>query len=320
MKRVGKILIASMLGFSLFGCTSKDYPETGGITDYTNPNAPKEIQSKNIVEFSTSFFAFDKYDRDIGSIYDVKIVDNENHEHVFTINGRYEHEMIVDDQVFVQIQEIIDQYELVKWNGLGKVTAGLAPEYGPWRLHVLYDSEEELSFYENGEPEADWTSALRDYFVDLLIDDGVQEALPPEEALTIENFSMTFDVDGDKSFYGLITLEDDQTYLWHYIEDIETYESKIDEMVIVDDTLFTGLQNIIEEYQMDILHSSKGVTFHLEPDKNGFLEIYIDYVSGRQIYGEYEKDELPEQWPQMKEALISFFTQYISEHELIEME
>ncbi len=293
----------------------KDIPICGGITDYTDENAPKEIKSKNIVDFSAAFFIYDKYDYDKAGFCNIKIADNEKGEHVLKFNGIYNHEVIIDDRVLVDVQAIIDKYELVKKNGDGRVTAGLPAEYQPWSLTVNYDSGEKLHFYENGAPEADWTSEFRDYFIDVLATAGCEDALPLKETVTIDNFSFAFDIDGDYHSYCLSEHQgDEDIYLWHYAYDMDTLEDIANEYAAITDALYEGLQKVIETSGMDVLNVPGSVGFDLEPSKDGFLEIYIDYVSGRQIYGEYESSELPDEWLEMKAALIEFLDNYISEN------
>ncbi len=186
MREIMTLFLVALFCISLVGCAKQvdnnqeEPPICGGSTDYTDINAPKKIISKNIVEFSTTFFIYDKYDSDKDGIYNIKIVDNEKGEHVLSVKGVYNHEMMVDDSVLTDLQAIIDKYGLVKNNGAGKVTAGLAPEYGPWRLNVIYDSGERLHFYEDGSPDADWTSAFHDYFVGVMTKAGFEDVLLPE--------------------------------------------------------------------------------------------------------------------------------------------
>ncbi len=320
MREIMTLILVVLFCISLVGCTTQadnnqEEPIIcGGVIDYTDQNAPKEIISKNIVEFSTSFFIYDKYDEEKDGIYDIEIVDNENGEHVLTVKGVYNHDMLVDDSVLVDVQAIIDKYELVKNNGAGEVTSGLAPEWGPWKLRVTYDSGEKLYFYENGSPEADWTAEFRDYFVGVMTKAGFEDVLVPKEAMTIEKFSFAFDIDEEYHFYGLTSISNESTFLWHYALDMDTQEETQSEFAVVTDGLYEGLQDVIIEYGMDALHAPESVNFDLASSKDGFLEIYIDYVSGRQIYGEYEASELPKEWHGMKLGLVEFMDKYIREN------
>ena len=51
-----------------------------------------------------------------------------------------------------------------------------------------------------------------------------------------------------------------------------------------------------------------------DPDQSqDFLELYIDYESGRQIYGAYGAGEIPEVWEEVREEFLSFLNGYLEE-------
>ncbi len=309
------------ISLSLIACGGKpaEVPVSGGTTDNTNYGAKKEIASKNVVEFSTSFFIFDKYEAGNDGMFRASIKDNDKGEHVLTVSGVYDHELVVGDEVLAGVQDIIDKYNLVKKNGDGKVTAGLPPEYGPWELDVLYDSGEELYFYENGEPDGDWTGAFRDYFIKVMADAGCEDVLPPKEALTIVQVSTTFEKDGQSHHYGEIEVPTDggdKVFFWHRVWDIDQEKTVQKDYAKITDELYEGLQNVIEENNMDILHAPETVSFDLKASPDGFLEFYVDYENGRQIYCEYTAEELPEGWAAMKDALVEYLDNYIDEHKV----
>lgn len=60
---------------------------------------------------------------------------------------------------------------------------GLPEAYAPWGVEALYDSGEKLYFFENGAPEADWTGAFRDYFVEVMAGAGDRQRKHSKEAL-----------------------------------------------------------------------------------------------------------------------------------------
>ncbi|MCQ2558960.1 MAG: hypothetical protein MJ135_07560, partial [Oscillospiraceae bacterium] len=220
-----------------------------------------------------------------------------------------------------EVQHIIEQYGLVKCNGINKVTAGLAPEYGPWELRALYDSGETLYFRENGAPDGDWTAALRDYFLAVMAEAGCTDVLPPKEALTIVHFSTAFEKDGNSHHYGTITFpaesgdeKDDVVLFRHTVVDLAQQKAIQKEYAELTDELFEGLQQVIEANHMDLLHAPETVTFNLQRDPAGFLELYVDYENGRQIYCEYSAEELAEEWPAMRDALMEYLAAYMEQH------
>lgn len=292
---------------------------SGGVIDRTDQNAKKQIESKNISEFFSKFYIYDKYEAGNDGEFWISIKDNDKGEHVLKVEGVYNHELVVGDEVLAGVQDIIDRYELVKKNGKYRVVAGLAPEYGPWEIRVLYDSGEQLKFYENGDPNGDWTGALRDYFIKVMGDAGYEDVLPPKEALTIVHFSTAFEKDGNSHHYGQISVpteKGEEEYFWHMIWDLEKEETIQEEYAEMTDGLFEGIQQVIEENDMFILHAPETVSFSLQSSKDGFLELYVDYENGRQIYCEYNAEELPEEWPAMREALVEYLDEYIAEHKI----
>ncbi len=184
-------ILSAIVAWTDFNAASRgvgeELPVCGGVTDYTDVNAPKKIKSKNIVSFSTHFFLYDQYEYEEKSgVYDIEVGKNEKGEIILSVQGVYNHELAVTDQIFADIQDIIDQYGLVENNGAGRVTAGLSPEYQPWSLSAVYNSGENLYFYENGRPDADWTAAFQDYFIHVMADAGYEDVLPPKDAETTE--------------------------------------------------------------------------------------------------------------------------------------
>ncbi len=106
----------------------------GGTTDKSDPTAKKTIESKEIIQFATEFYLYDSYYYEERSgKYSFQIEKKENDEFVLNATGPYGIDSaissVIPKEVLVGIQEIIDRYELVKNNGINKVTAGLAPEY-----------------------------------------------------------------------------------------------------------------------------------------------------------------------------------------------
>lgn len=318
MKKLIMLLSAALLGLSVLGCTAQRgggdaVPECGGVTDYTDASAPKEILSKSIVSFSTMFYAHDPYDPDQAGIYRFAIEADESGQPVLTVSGVYDHVLPVSQQVLEDVQAIIDRYRLVEQNGGGRVTAGLPPEWGPWMLDTVYESGEKLYFYENGAPDAAWTSAFRDLFVKLLVEAGFEDALPPREATTIQNFSFQFDQNGEYHIYCL-TEQAGRACLLHQAMEPETQEVVVEELAVVTDALLEGLQAVVVANGMEALHAPESSYTLQEENGERFLDICIDYQNGRQIYCEFGPSELPDAWPEMRAALVAFLDAYIRDN------
>lgn len=296
-----------------------DPPVCGGITDQTDPSAPKVIESKELTLFSTAFYLTDRYDSSRDGFYSYKLSSNEQGQLVLKTSSPSEIEIPVDSSVFVGVQEIIDRFELVKSNGVYRVTAGLPPEYSPWSVHAVYASGETLDFYENGDPYGEWSAAFKDFFDQILVENGHSEVLPPKEAMTIQHFSTTFNVDDLSHHYGQLTMgegKNERVCLWHTVYDMTKGKTISQEYALETEEFYEGLQSVIEANDFMILHAPETVTFALHSSPDGFLEIYIDYENGRQIYAELTTDQLPEQWPAMKNALMNYWDEYLQDHSL----
>lgn len=150
-------LLVLFMVLSLFAC-QKEEVICGGTTDQSDPDAPKVIESKEIKEFYTYFY-IDAYQNSDGLNifeYEIQIKDD----HLLLKEVRLEEEKTLEKEVLHQIQDIIDQYELVQYNGIDKLTAGIAPAYYKCEMKVLYESGEVLHFRMQNDPEAAWAIDL----------------------------------------------------------------------------------------------------------------------------------------------------------------
>ncbi|MDO4978462.1 MAG: CatA-like O-acetyltransferase [Eubacteriales bacterium] len=239
----------------------------------------------------------------------------ENDEFVLNATGPYGIDSaissVIPKEVLAGIQEIIDRYELVKNNGLNKVTAGLAPEYAPMYLSAQYAFGEKLYFRENGDPDSEWTLEIRDYLEKALIEAGCDEVRPPEEELIISRFSLIFNIDEKNHYYATLGKSKDELTLTHTVYDMNTNEKLSDEKVMVTEDMLSGLQQVFEEYDFKSLHRMESVKTNEDQPNGDFLEIYVDYENGRQIYAQYGADEIPENWPEMRDAFVRYCDEYM---------
>lgn len=311
MKGVNKMI--GLLCVSLFffsGCKKDKEPITGGKSDNSDYNAPKVIKSKNIIDFSTSFFINDKYENGNDGVYTIEIKNNDNNEHILTIKGVYNFETVVDDKVLKDVQAIIDKNDLVKNNGINSITHGLPYEYQPWSMNVVYDSKEKLSFYENAYPNAMWILDFRDYFEKFMIDSGYIEAIPSSEDTTINNFSLTFIVDHYHHEYTFINdVESGEVYLEHFGYNIDNDEDYFEEYASVNDKLYMDLQTIVDKYNLYRFNY-----YELRGENIGTLEVDIEYVSGRSITCDYDDELLPDLWFDVKDEIKSYLNNYFIEY------
>ncbi len=328
MKRFALGFSALLLCCSLMGCTaSKEdnqekssnqevpkVPEDGGTTDLTDENASKEIQSQEISTFQASFYTYDRYEPDEKSgMYDISVTKAEDGTCLVKVQGVHNHEVTADGALMAELQSIIDQNNLVSRNGIYRVTAGLAPEYGPWSLNVAYTSGETLSFTEDGYPYSPWTKALRDLVIQLMAEAGYEDVLPAKEAVTITSFSFEYREEGINQVYAVINRNGEQTLRYSPYRDDQTEDFQRDHAAVSGE-LFEGLQKVIESTGLDTWEQP--VTYINDeklPDDASFA-YQVEYESGRFISGQYNGSQLPGNWPAIWSELSGYLQQYLENH------
>ena len=185
----------------------EDEPIDGGVTDKSDLNAPKFIESKDIDDFYARFGLdgeWSKGNRNVFYSFELK-TDNTG-----TLNA-YEYTTGIsapaNEELLDALQEIIDAQNLVAWNGEYRITAGLPPEFGPCDLNVSYASGERLSFTHNNEPEAEWAQEIYLAFAKWFAGQGIDTLLPPETVMgSVRNVMIEFEDPDDGTWcdYGLV--------------------------------------------------------------------------------------------------------------------
>ena len=166
MKNIFRLICAALAGIILSGCGSSavEEPICGGVVDRSDHSAPKVIESKEIRSFSTSFW---RYDEDSPNHeahrWNITVAKDDAGEVWAEINGNRAR-ISGGNALLAEVQEAIDRFGLVKFNGVDRVTSGLPPEYSPTRLKAEYASGERLYFRTNGDPDSPWTAAILEIF------------------------------------------------------------------------------------------------------------------------------------------------------------
>lgn len=166
-------ILLSLISF-VTGCGRRPFeePVCGGETDKTDTKAPKEIKSKEITGYYAHFLLEGEW--------------SEGHRNDFyTFEIKKDEEGILkaseiltgvsataDDELLKGLQDIIDEYKLVRNNGEYRTTAGLPLEYQPCTLRVDYASGEKLTFTHNNDPNASWAGKTYLLFADWFADKG----------------------------------------------------------------------------------------------------------------------------------------------------
>ncbi len=142
--------VALLSGCKTLSTTTDDID--GGVRHYMDENAPKAIESTQIVSFECSFSTLTLTGDDTslaGRVYDLKATQNGGS---YTARTRSE---IYDDltftptpEFFVQLQKIVSQYDLARYNGQHYTVSGLPPDLGT-EIYVEYASGEHICASDN---------------------------------------------------------------------------------------------------------------------------------------------------------------------------
>lgn len=290
---------------------SDDEPITGGVTDNTDYNAPKTIKSKDLTSLSMQFYAYGDYYSDVGEglfRYELK---EEAGKLILAETSYYNVASEVDKELLAEAQALIDKYHLAGLNGRDRVTGGLPPDYGPWSFKAVYASGEKISFYEDGDPYAEWTRAFRKLFNRALTEAGIEATAPDPADYAIDHFSLAFN-EGALSYYYSTIETERGVKVWCRVWDMDKNESVSERYAGTEDGFLEKFSEVIETDELQRL-DTRGSQF-IEHTPDGFLEIHIDYESGRQIYGDYGPDEIPEVWGEVREDVKAFLDEYIDGH------
>ena len=213
----------------------------GGRHESWDPNAPKEIQSKNIVEFSAYFCAYNRFGGNRPEFHNPSVKkDSNTGEFVLSVDGR---DLKTDKDFMDKLQELIDKNHLVSENGHSLRVDGLPPEYQPYSFKAVYDSGEELSFNVGGNPGAPWCVDLRKLLCKELVKHGIEDMLPPKADRNVVRFDLKlYDWPRNVQYNNIYMEDDDQGgRCFHYMKNVwnrETDQNECDRIIKVDEAFF----------------------------------------------------------------------------------
>ena len=146
-------------------------PVEGGHTNYTDPNAPKTIESDEIRTLRMEFYCIDMDNEEREGAYCFEL-NQVSDQWELAVSGCTSGSAAVDGAVAIKAQELIRTYGLISKNGLYDVVSGLPEKYMPCSVTVEYVSGERLRFTETGLPDTEWYAAFRDLFLQVLSEGG----------------------------------------------------------------------------------------------------------------------------------------------------
>ena len=321
--RKGVILMAALLSllvlFLLTACTQETEPEPepidGGTTTHIDANAPKAIESKDITAFSLNCYLSNRWRGDEERFFRFKI---EEENGVLTASEeRSGISRPADAALLTALQEIIDKYELVKNNGIYKVTAGLPPEFQESTLFAGYASGETLTFTRNNEPAAEWAEDIYDLFADWFAANGDETLRPAKEETLVTRLDLRIREGAVWTEFGGINVQEEdaidrQTYLLFH----EVYDEQAQSMIerqfrLFPEDYYESLTAILADHDAVRTYEfsyydresgnygnhdegyygfgSKTTADGEEDSEDLYVDLYVEYESGRRMTIETRK-------------------------------
>jgi hypothetical protein len=265
--------------------------ENGGTVRSHDQNSARVIESKNIVEFKTYCYW---YNKDLWRSEPVRFsVSRENGEGPFILT-RDDTKVETDESFLAKLQEIIEKHKLVSKNGDYEHTYGIPPEFTDYEIKAVYDSGEELHFITNGGPESPWCADLRKALCDELVRHGIEDMLPPIEDRRIARFDLKFNEWPRNISYGTIRTEDDEDGKRpvHFSKIVFNYETRSSEglkIITIPDGFYARITELVDQTNLKEYSNGK-IDF---PDAFGGGGMMMGMVMQTQEQPKIDKEHTP---------------------------
>lgn len=203
-------------------------PLSGGKIIKTDPHAPKEIKSDEIINFSISFFRYGDFYYEEDRNYSFKMTVTDDGKYIITEDSNEILQCETDKEFAVKLQKIISDNQFVQLNGTWEKTSGLPPEFEPYNLAVVYASNEKLNVHKDNNPHAEWTFDILDLFAREFDAHGISDLVPAKETSTVTRFSLEFAYDNVRHTYSEIYVPITEEEKQRDFEDIATNGYNLD--------------------------------------------------------------------------------------------
>lgn len=251
--RVAAVPLILLAALVLAGCKKPAVtpsPISGGVTDRTDPLAPKTIASKDISGFYATFCPGGEWSPGRSTVFYTFEVKPDDAGVLTASEATVSVSAPADKSLLGALQAVIDAHGLAERNGEYRTTAGLPPEFWPCTLTVSYASGEKLSFTHNNEPEQEWAKDIYLAFAEWFASRGIEDLLPPETVMgTVNNVALEYhDAETDSSRdYGIWTEPDREgrRVFFRYLNGEKTERAIVDEKAF-----FSGVNDILSRYDM----------------------------------------------------------------------
>ena len=241
--------------FGLFGGKDRKPGHIcGGTTDLTDKSAPKSIVSKEIEQFSASFFLAERCNAEKEHKFSFHIGEAEDGE--LTVSEKRSGKSLpADEKLLQKMQDIIDRHRLVLKNGEYIVTAGLPPEYQPCSLKVTYASGETLTFTENNDPYSLWALDIYTAIAEYFSENGDESLFPERLCSKLERLDLTFTRNGETITFGGVNVGEGKavngvTYLLQKRICGRNFKTDSEKLMQFPEDHFEKLTEIVDRYDL----------------------------------------------------------------------
>ena len=300
----------------LTGCKNKndevvkkneEEPVCGGVTNNTDYNAPKVINSDKLVKFSVGFYHEDKFDSSSGRYY-IFVLEPDTDGKIILKDSYNGDGFEVSEPVLDGTQEIIKKYDLAKANGVNKITAGLPPEFEECDFYAEYDNGECIRFAENSDPSSEWGREFIDYFADVFAEHGDNQYLTPKISGVIKCFNL--EIQRNNILYQYRTCSDNK--ISRDIYDFND-ERALDETYVESSSeYYDGILQIVSDMEIrDFENYDSSSDFINDGMTPPYYDFYIEFEDGNIMSGASCDPEVLEKFMPMGEELMSYIDSYL---------
>ncbi len=328
------VLLCAALLFALAGCDHSLEPQpdpefeptTGGTTNKTDPDAPKEIESKDITSFYATFYWTGEWINEYGgNQYEFKASINEDGS-ITAEETSQGISLTGSGGLMEKLQEMIDDNDLAAQNGVYEVTAGLPPEFDHCSVNVDYASGENLTFTTNNNPDAQWIKDTYFAFAEWFAENGDASLVPDKHEGEVERLTLVLR-DGDVRYrYGDWMLQNgDNPDIKERILERDVYDYAAEDDVTDDympyyEEFYDGIDDILSYYDLspfDSLSAYYGQgrnTTDKEDPESADLVIRIEYKDDYRLTIATSDEKDREILEPLVDEIIGYFDQVFEEN------
>ena len=305
-----------LLGYLCMGCSRgteanvtngyEDEPVCGGITDLTDHDAPKEIQSDEINDYYARFYSSWRWMGEDDHFFEFSVKHDENGQ--LTVYENYSGNHVpADEELLSSLQAVIRKYKLTSWNGYYKTTAGLPPEFQPCNLNVNYVSGEHLRFTMDNDPDAEWVEDTYTIMADWFAAHGNDALRPTRPASVVTRLNFDYqDPETDYSFHtGMPDSEEYGKLPPDLLKNVTAVFDKYDVLIKYDFSIYNHDSGRIDNHEEGFYGFGGDHPDHSEqnlPDTH--LDIYAEFDDGDRINIMTSKaSELEQMRPMIEELM-----------------